>query len=168
MAGRPTGTSRCLPPLPRSSTERPRCRYRRRPGPPPRRSAPRWNTTTPEAHGSAASAVRRWVRRRRRPRAAPTHRRGSGSWADDGSVSGFDGARDVEVDDPSAAAKRCSPRTAINARAADTADRAVAPVSGSPRRSDTRKSLTSTSVTSRRSPTPRSARCSTYRLRSRR
>ena len=61
---------------------------------------------------------------------------------------------------PSDAAKRCSPRTAISARAADTADSGMVSVSGSPRRSDTRNSLTSVSVTLARSSMPRGARCS--------
>ena len=69
---------------------------------------------------------------------------------------------------PSAAANRCNPRTAISARAADTADSGAAPVSGSPRRSATRNSLTSVSVTLARSSIPRRVRCSAYRRRSRR
>ena len=56
---------------------------------------------------------------------------------------------------PSAAAKRCSPRTAISVRAADTADSGATPVSGSPRRSAIRNSLTSSSVTLARSSMPR-------------
>jgi hypothetical protein len=69
---------------------------------------------------------------------------------------------------PSAAAKRCRPRTAISALAAETADSGATLVSGSPRRNTTRKSLTSASVTLAKSSMPRSVRCSEYRRRSRR
>lgn len=48
---------------------------------------------------------------------------------------------------------------AISARAADTADNAAVPESGSPRRNATRNSLTSCSPTLARSVIPRSSRC---------
>ncbi|SKS73736.1 Uncharacterised protein [Mycobacteroides abscessus subsp. abscessus] len=60
---------------------------------------------------------------------------------------------------PSMAANRCSPRTAINARAAEDADSSGTPFAGSPRRSVTTKSLTSVSQTSANRSILRSARC---------
>ena len=160
-AGRPIGTSRCLPPLPRSSTDRAwvsmssrssptaseirapveynsssRARLRTVSGPSASLSPP-----APSSRASTSSMVRLLGSRRL-------------------GVGGLTARATSTPVRPSDAAKRCSPRTATTARAADTADSGAVFVSGSPRRSDTRKSLTSLSVTLARSSMPRAVRCS--------
>ena len=132
--GRPIGTSRCLPPLPRSSTERAsvstssmsrptaseirapveyssssNARLRRLSGPSDGSSPPA-PSRVPAPHQS--QAFRQSAGRRRR----------------------LDRPRDIEIDDSFRRGEAVKSRTAMTARAADTAERPTTPFSGSPRR----------------------------------